>query len=428
MLNAIIQLALNRRAIVLSIAVAAIVTGTMAIRSLPVDVLPDLTRPRVTIICEAPGMAPEEVERQVTIPLETAVSGAAGIIAVRSKSDVGLSVINVEFDWGSDIYRSRQIVTERMSLAQLQLPDGVQPRLGPISSLLGQIMLIGMWSEDNSTDPLELRTIADWVVKKRLQQIPGISEVITMGGGRKQYHVLVDLHDLHKFDVTLSQIETALAQSNLNVNGGYVDRNSQEFLVRGIGRINSIDQLNRIVIRDDAQRAVLLENVAKIVPTAQVKRGDSTVNGTPAVVLTIQKQPRADTRALSNEIIAALDELRPGLPDDVKLEVTYQQRDFIDQSVWNVVDALRDGSILVVIVLFLFLFNVRTTLITLTAIPVSIVVTALVFRYFNLSINVMTLGGIAIALGELVDDAIVDVENIFRRLRQNSLKENPAPR
>lgn len=427
MLNAIIQFALNRRAIVLCVAMAAIVMGTMAIRSLPVDVLPDLTRPRVTIISEAPGMAPEEVERQVTIPLETAVNGATGIIAVRSKSDVGLSVINVEFDWGSDIYRSRQIVTERMSLAQLQLPDGVQPRLGPISSLLGQIMLIGMWSDDDSTNPLELRTIADWIVKKRLQQISGVSEVITMGGGRKQYHVLVDLHHLHKYEVTLQDIEMALGASNLNVNGGYVDRNSREYLVRGIGRVDSIEQLKRIVIRADAERAVLLENVADIVPRPQVKRGDSTVNGKPAVVLTIQKQPMADTRLLSDQIIAALNEVRPGLSNDIHLDVTYQQRDFIDHSVWNVVDALRDGSILVVIVLFLFLFNVRTTLITLTAIPVSIVVTALVFRYFNLSINVMTLGGIAIALGELVDDAIVDVENIFRRLRQNSAEPNPAP-
>ncbi len=373
-------------------------------------------------------MAPEEVERQVTIPLETTVNGASGIIAVRSKSDVGLSVINVEFDWGTDIYRSRQIVTERMSLAQLQLPTGVQPRLGPLSSLLGQIMLIGMWSETDATEPMELRTLADWVVKKRLQQIPGISEVITMGGGRKQYHVLVDLHQLHKFEVTLQDIEQALAESNLNVNGGYVDRNSREFLVRGIGRLTSIGQLNRVVVRADSQRAVLLENVATIKPFPQVKRGDATINGKPGVVLTIQKQPLTDTRYLSDKINSALKELRPGMPSDVKLEVTYQQRDFIDHSVGNVVDALRDGSILVVVVLFLFLFNVRTTLITLTAIPVSIVVTALVFRYFHLSINVMTLGGIAIALGELVDDAIVDVENIYRRLRENSMAVRPRPR
>lgn len=427
MLNAIIKLALRRRAIVLCLALAAIVTGFRAIQQLPIDVLPDLTRPRVTIITECPGMAPEEVERQVTIPLETTVNGAAGIIAVRSKSDVGLSVINVEFDWGTDIYRSRQIVTERMSLAQLQLPPGVQPRLGPLSSLLGQIMLIGMWSETDSTDPLELRTLADWVVKKRLQQIPGISEVITMGGGRKQYHVLVDLHQLHKYEVRLQDIENALIQSNLNVNGGYVDRNSREYLVRGIGRVESIEQLNRVVVRADSQRAVLLENVAEIKPFPQVKRGDASINGKPGVVLTIQKQPRTDTRGLSDEIVAALDELRPGLPADIKLEVTYQQREFIDHSVGNVIDALRDGSILVVVVLFLFLFNARTTLITLTAIPVSIAVTALVFRYFNLSINVMTLGGIAIALGELVDDAIVDVENIYRRLRENSKLEHPRP-
>jgi CzcA family heavy metal efflux pump len=428
LLNAIIQLALRRRALVLCLAMAAIITGLMAIEKLPIDVLPDLTRPRVTIITECPGMAPEEVERQVTIPLESTVSGAAGIIAVRSKSDVGLSVINVEFDWGTDIYRSRQIVTERISLAEVDLPPGVQPRLGPLSSLLGQIMLIGMWSDTNSTEPMEIRTLADWIVKKRLQQINGISEVITMGGGRKQYHVLVELHELHKYEVTLADIQTALESSNLNVNGGYVDRNSQEFLVRGIGRVDSVEQLKKIVVRADSKRAVLLENVAKIEPVAQAKRGDSSINGNPGVVLTILKQPLTDTRRLSEEVIAALDELRPSLPKDIKLEVTYQQREFIDHSVGNVVDALRDGSILVVVILFLFLFNARTTFITLTAIPVSIVITALVFRYFNLSINVMTLGGIAIALGELVDDAIVDVENIYRRLRENARLENPRPR
>ncbi|MFK7767643.1 MAG: efflux RND transporter permease subunit [Mariniblastus sp.] len=427
MLNVVIQFALRRRAIIVCIALTAIVMGSVAVTKLPVDVLPDLTRPRVTIITESPGMAPEEVERLVTIPLETAVNGASGVLFVRSKSDVGLSVINVEFDWGTDIYRSRQIVAERMALARQQLPESVQPRLGPLSSLLGQIMLIGMWSESESTGPLELREQADWVVKKRLQQIKGISEVITMGGGLKQYHVLIEPHQLHKYDVSLSDIEAALRKSNVNVNGGYVDRNSREFLVRGIGRVNNQNELSKIVVRDDTKRAVLLENVADIKPYPQVKRGDSSVNGNRAVVFTIQKQPKADTRKLSEEIIAALDELRPSLSDDIKLEVTYQQREFIDHSVGNVIDALRDGSILVVIVLFLFLFNLRTTFITLTAIPVSIFMTALVFQYFELSINVMTLGGIAIALGELVDDAIVDVENIFRRLKQNSRLATPQP-
>lgn len=407
---------------------AAIISGLMAIKKLPIDVLPDLTRPRVTIITECLGMAPEEVERQVTIPLESTVSGAAGIIAVRSKSDVGLSVINVEFDWGTDIYRSRQIVTERISLAEFDLPRGVQPRLGPLSSLLGQIMLVGMWSDTNSTEPMEIRTLADWIVKKRLQQINGISEVITIGGGRKQYHILVELHELHKYEVALADIQTALESSNLNVNGGYVDRNSKEFLVRGIGRVDSVEQLGKIVVRADTKRAVLLENVAKIKPVAQTKRGDSSINGRPGVVLTILKQPRTDTRRLTEDVIAALDELRPSLPKDIKLEVTYQQRELIDHSVGNVVDALRDGSILVVAILFLFLLSTRTTFITLTSIPVSIVITALVFRYFNLSINVMTLGGIAIALGELVDDAIVDVENIYRRLHENAKLKNPRPR
>lgn len=427
MLNAIIKFALHRRAVVLCVALAAIVLGARAVQSLPIDVYPDLTRPRVTIITECPGMAPEEVEQSVTVPLETAVSGASGIIAVRSKSDVGLSVINVEFDWGSDVYRSRQIVNERMALAREQIPKEIQPRLGPLSSLLGQIMLIGMWSETNSTKPLEVRELADWVVKKRLQQIQGISEVITMGGGRKQYHVLIDLHELHKYEISLEEIEAALAQSNVNVNGGYVNRNSKEFLVRGIGRVQNVQELRRIVVRSDGDRAVLLENVATIKAAAQAQRGDSTIDGHPGIVLTIQKQPNTDTRRLCDEIQIALEELGPSLPDDVELKVTYQQKDFIDHAVGNVVDALRDGSILVVIVLFLFLMNGRTTLITLTAIPVSVLATALVFHYFNLSINVMTLGGIAIALGELVDDAIVDVENIFRRLRLNSKLENPRP-
>lgn len=427
MLNAIIKLALHRRAIVLCLALAAIVIGGLAIKELPIDVLPDLTRPRVTIITECEGMAPEEVEREVTVPLEAAINGAAGVIAVRSKSDVGLSVIYAEFDWGSDIYRSRQIITERMNRAREQIPARLQPRLGPLSSLLGQVMLIGMWSETGSTEPMEVRTLADWVVKKRLQQIPGISEVITMGGGRKQYHVLVEPHELHKHEITLEQVEEALNKTNVNVNGGYVDRNSREFLVRGIGRISNIEDLKRIVVSDDGDRAVLLENIATIEPKPQDQRGDSTINGNMGVVLTIQKQPSADTRELSDQIELALEVLRPGLPEDINLEITYQQRDFIDHSIGNVVDAIRDGSILVIIVLFLFLFNVRTTLITLTAIPVSILVTALVFRYFNLSINVMTLGGIAIALGELVDDAIVDVENIYRRLKENSRLANPRP-
>ena len=432
MLNAIIQFALRQRAFVLVAALALLVIGGTTIQQLPIDVLPDLTRPRVTIVTECQGMAPEEVERLVTIPIEIAVNGTPGQVAVRSQSDIGLSVIYVEFDWGSDVYQCRQIVSERLDIARQNLPDNLQPRLAPLSSLLGQIMLVGLWTELPADDPdattsMEMRTLADWVIRPRLLNVRGVSEVIVMGGQKKQYHVLIDIHELHRFDVTLEDVESALRQSNYNVNGGLIEQNSQEFLVRGIGRMRDRDQLNSIVVGRDADRAVLLENVAKIEPVGQPKRGDAAVNGFPAVVLTIQKQPGADTRAISDAIQAAIDELQVATPEGVRLEVTYQQSDFIDASIGNVIDALRDGTILVIVVLILFLLNVRTTVITLITIPVSIVITAIIFRYFELSINVMTLGGIAVALGELVDDAIVDVENIYRRLRQNAASRSPKP-
>ena len=426
MLNAVIRAALNNRAIIVCVAIAILALGSMVASSLPIDVLPDLTRPRVTIISECPGMAPEEVEREVTIPLESAVNGASGVMTVRSQSDIGLSVIYVEFDWDSEIYRSRQIVNERISTVVNELPENVNTRLGPVASLLGQIMLIGVWTETGETTQMKIRDLADWEIGNRLRKIGGISEVITMGGERKQYHVLVDIHQLHKYEVNLSDIERALRESNLNVNGGYVDSNSQEYLVRGIGRVSKIEELESLVIRPSGKRSVLLKNVAHIEAVPQAKRGDSSINGHPGAVITIQKQPMADTRDLTEQVEQALEELRQTLPKDVKLETTYKQREFIDYSVGNVIDALRDGAILVLIVLTVFLFNFRTTFITLTAIPISILITALVFKFFGLSINVMTLGGLAVALGELVDDAIVDVENIYRRLKQNAkLPDSP---
>jgi CzcA family heavy metal efflux pump len=464
MLNPIIRFALQHRLVIIATALFIIVYGTLVTRQLPIDVLPDLTRPRVVLLTEAPGLAPEEVETLVTFPLEATLSGASGVEAVRSSSDIGLSLIYVEFGWGADIYVSRQIVSERIAGVLDQLPEGVRPQMAPISSLLGQIMLVGMWSEPSgqdsrpegnvespessdpgdansllstpgvqrpaATDPLEIRTLADWVVRKRLLTIPGVSQVITMGGGRKQYQVLIDPHLLHKYEVSIRDVEQALREGNLNVTGGYLDRSGEELLVRGLGRVESIEQIEQIVVRPPASRggrAVLVEDVARVQIGPQVKRGDSSINGRPAVVLTIQKQPSADTRQLTEQINVALDELREALPPDVRLETTYAQREFIDHSVRNVVEAVRDGAILVVIVLFLFLFNFRTTFITLTAIPLSILVTALVFRWFGLSINVMTLGGISVAIGELVDDAVVDVENIFRRLKENFRSPDPRP-
>ncbi|MDA7980459.1 MAG: efflux RND transporter permease subunit [Pirellulales bacterium] len=425
MLNQIIQFALRNRLIILCGAIAVLVAGSLVTAVLPIDVLPNLTRPRVAIVTECEGLAPEEVEQRVTFPLEATINGAAGVIAVRSSSDIGLSVINVEFDWGTDVQIARQIVQERMSVALEQLPENVTPQMGPRSSLLGQIALVGMWSEDGTTSPMELRTMADWVVRQRLRKIAGVSQVITMGGDRKQYHVLADRHKLHHFDVSLSEVEQALRASNNNVTGGFMERDGKEFLIRGIGRFESDSEIRKTVIRETGERPLLLEHVATIKEVAQTKRGDSSINGRPAVVLTIQKQPKADTRLVTEAIRDALVELEPSLPSDIRLQTTYEQREFIDHSVHNVIEALRDGAVLVVIVLFLFLFNFRTTFITLTAIPLSVLVTSLVFHWLGLSINVMTLGGLAVALGELVDDAIVDVENIFRRLKQNAKSESP---
>ncbi len=424
MLNALIRFALHNRLLIVGLALAVIVGGGFVASALPIDVLPDLTRPRVVIITECHGLAPEEVETLVTLPIEAAVNGASGVEAVRSNSDIGLSIIYVEFDWDTDIYIARQIVQERLNTVSTEMPEGIQPQVGPISSLLGQIMIIGMWSNDGSTSDLELRTEADWSVRKRLLAIPGVSQVITMGGQRKQFHVLVDPHKMHRYEVSLTEIEDTLAAGNLNVTGGYLNDESRELLVRGIGRARSMQDIEQMVVRHSA-RSVLVRDVARVVERGQVKRGDSSVNGRRAVVLTIQKQPSADTRALTDEITKALEEMRPSFSDDVQLEATYVQREFIDHSVANVIEAVQIGAALVVVILFLFLLNVRTTFITLTAIPLSILTTALVFHWFDLSINVMTLGGIAVALGELVDDAIVDVENIFRRLRENAKAASP---
>lgn len=426
MLNSLIRFSLRNRLLIVGLALAVIVGGSVVARGLPIDVLPDLTRPRVVIITECPGMAPEEVETLVTLPIESAVNGASGVEAVRSSSDIGLSVIYVEFGWDQDIYVARQIVQERLATVQGDMPEGVRPQIGPISSLLGQIMIIGMWSTDGSTSPMELRTEADWSVRKRILAIPGVSQVITMGGERKQFQVLVDPHEMHRYEVSLEAIERALSEGNLNVTGGYLNDEARELLVRGLGRVRSGEEIENIVVKATASRPVLVRDVARVVERGQVKRGDSTVNGRQAVVLTIQKQPRADTRELTQKILEAVEDMRPAFTSDVEIHATYLQREFIDQSVENVIEAVRIGALLVVVVLFLFLLNLRTTFITLTAIPLSILTTALVFRWFGLSINVMTLGGLAVALGELVDDAIVDVENIFRRLRQNA--KSPSPR
>jgi HME family heavy-metal exporter len=442
MLDRIISFSLHNRLFVLVIAGILLGVGTWQTAELPIDVFPNLNRPRVVVITEAPGMAPEEVETLITLPLETTFNGASGVMDVRSSSGVGISVIYVEFDWNTDIYNDRQIVNERMQLAAETLPAGVTPTLAPVSSIMGQILMYGMWSEGGQTPPMEVRTLADWVVRQRLLTIPGVSQVFTMGGGRMQYQVLVDPDALRTFDLTMSDVHEALSRSNLNATGGYLDdHGASELLVRGLGRVTKLDDLRKLVLVMRDNRAITLSEVANIVEAPQVKRGDasaytrsksSTAAGSPsmveggdAVVLTINKQPGSDTRVVDEAIKSALAELKVALPSDIRIANVYSQRSFIDRAIENVVEALADGGVLVLVILFLFLLNFRTTFITLTAIPLSIIATALVFAAFGLSINTMTLGGIAVAIGELVDDAIVDVENIFRRLRENRQLEKP---
>jgi CzcA family heavy metal efflux pump len=446
MLNSIIRFSLRQRLLVVAIASFLVVYGVWQASIMPVDVFPDLNRPRVVIMTEAPGMAPEEVESLITFPIETTLNGASGVEAVRSSSGVGISVIYVEFAYGTDIFVDRQIVSERMQMIQERLPRGITPQLAPISSIMGQVLTLGLWSDSQDTDAMELRTMADWVVRQRLLTIPGVSQVFTMGGERKQFQVLVDPDAMLRFGVTLAQVETAVAASNENGTGGYLDRQGpQELLVRSLGRLQSIEDIQNIPVSVREGRPVPLSQVAMVAEMPQVKRGDSSAfvrreipvqdapdsaltnrwSGGPAVVLTINKQPGADTRRVTDDVMRAIEELRSTLPGDIQVMPVYSQKLFIDRAIDNVIEALRDGVILVVIVLFLFLMNLRTTVITLTAIPLSLVVTAIVFAMFGLSINTMTLGGLAVAMGELVDDAIVDVENIFRRLRENRGLEEP---
>lgn len=428
--NWLIRLSLQHRLPVVALAVATVLGGGYVCATLPIDIFPSLTRPRVVVMTEAAGLAPEEVETLVTFPLEAALNGATGVEAVRSSSGVGLSVIYVEFDWQADVYLARQVVNERLALVADRLPAGIQPQLAPISSIMGQVQIIGLWSRDGQTPPMEVRTLADWVVRQRLLTIPGVSQVIAMGGGRKQFQVHVDPDALTAYDVTLHEVEQALTESNQNATGGHVERNAQEFLIRSVGRASSAGEIGQTVVKPGL-RPVLIRDVAEVLEAPQIPRGDSSVNGRPAVVLTITKQPEADTRRLTEAVTAACAELQTLLartnPDLVLDAGLYQQRTFIDLGVHNVLEALRDGVILVVIVLVLFLLNLRTTFITLTAIPLSIVITGLVFYSLGWSINVMTLGGLAVALGELVDDAIVDIENVYRRLRLNAALEAPRP-
>lgn len=519
MLDSVIRYALRYRFVTLLISLIALAGGSYLATTMPIDVFPDLDRPRVVILTECPGLATEEVESLVSNPIEVSLLAAAGVEDVRSQTTSGLNVVFAEFNWETETEAARQNVQERLRTVMPQLPAGIVPQMTPQSSIMGQIMIAGMtrrtgpgggtllqlpntdlWLEydqqaDGEISPvlwragsrdfetwqkqpvlgiefakesvlvnfesvinekkttrtitvdkpsaiqqsMELRTIADWVIRPRLLQVPGAAEVFIQGGDRKQYQVLVDPPALLEYGVSLHEVHEALAQSNLNATGGYAVTGESERPVRVIGRVGPeskkvLEDLRKVPIKRSQKRTLLLENVARIVEGPEFKRGDGAVNGLPGIVFTIAKQPHVDTRRITDELADAMAEMEASLPADIVIDSElFRLKNFIDRSVFNVAEALVIGALLVIAVLFLFLLNFRTTLITLTAIPLSVVVTTLVFRLISymtgeeLSINVMTLGGLAVAMGELVDDAIVDVENIFRRLKENNASENPKP-
>lgn len=518
MFNAVIRFSLRYRMLIVVLSLTLMIYGSYLATTLPIDVFPDLDRPRVVIITECPGLATEEVETLVTQPIEIALLGASGVQAVRSQTTAGLNVIYIEFTWTTDVKSARQTIQERLATLAGVLPAGVRPQMTPPASIMGQIVIGGMYRQRGPnggelvpigktgnmaellTDsqgqtkvmawkPIDrhhvenwqalevshvtwespqesslaqrkalllisgisqeaifpspeeqqmaLRTTADWVIRPRILKIPGIAEVFIQGGDRKQYQILVNPVALLEYDVTLQQVEAALAESNLNTSGGFAVQGETERPIRILGRlgpdaVHVVEDLRKIPIKENGLRPVLLEDVARVAEGAQFKRGDGSVNGTPGVVFTLAKQPHVDTRALTDQIAAALSDVEASLPADIIINSDlFRLKNFIDRGIFNVGEALIIGAVLVLVILFLFLLNLRTTFITLTAIPLSLVITTLIFRllsYFSgtqLSINVMTLGGIAVAMGELVDDAIVDVENIFRRLKENNALPHP---
>ncbi|MBV6510767.1 MAG: efflux RND transporter permease subunit [Ignavibacteriales bacterium] len=428
MLDKLIKLALNKRLIVLITAVIMLVAGTYITVGLPVDIFPDLTAPTVTVMTEAHGMASEEVEALVTFPLEAAVNGATDVRRVRSSSSAGFSIVWVEFDWGTDIFIARQIVNEKIQNAKQSLPEGADnPVLAPISSIMGEIMLISLQiDEKNNTQNLnemDLRSIADFDVRRRLLSISGVSQVIPLGGAVKQYQILVSPEKLASYGISLTQVLHAAEESNKNSSGGSYMSAGSEYLIRGIGRIQTIEDISRSVVAMKGGVPVYMSDIAEIQTGPAPKMGDGSANALPAVILTVQKQPETNTIELTAEIEKTLGLIQQSLPPGITINSSiFRQADFIQTSINNVISALRDGAILVIVVIALFLWNFRTTFISVLAIPFSIIITILVFQIFDIMINTMTLGGIAIAIGALVDDAIIDVENVFRRLKENKQK------
>lgn len=470
MLNQLIRLSLAQRAMVIALALVLLALGVRKLFELPVEVLPDLTKPTVTILTEAPGYAPEEVETLITIPLENALMGVSGVTRLRSTNDIALSLVFLEFDWDTDIDQARNYVQARLTGSSEFLPEGITPYMTPATSLMGDIMMVGLRDPSEQTSPRDLRMLADWVVGRRVQSIPGIAEVLAMGGGVKQIHVQPDPERMLAVGVSFEQLREAAANSVKNSTGGFLTEQAQEIMVRNLAMTTDLEAIGNTVVVHDNDRAIRIKDVAKVTWDLEPMRGDAgmgtrtspshpesekeggffsevrsflglghssapapssagpdaeVVTGHAGVILNIRKAPGFDTIDLTEKVEKALAELRDDLPEGTELLTLYRQRDFIDLSIGNLEEALRDGAIMVAIVLFLFLLNFRVTFITLTAIPLSLAITILVFDVMDLSVNSMTLGGLAVAIGMVVDDAIVDVENVFRRLRENANRETP---
>ena len=439
MLNKMIHWSLANRAVIIGLSLILMVMGLRTATELPVEVLPDLSKPTVIILTESAGLSPEEVEMRVTQPIESALMGVSGLTRLRTNSDVSLSLVYAEFGWDTDIYKARMLVQERLQGVREQLPEGVQPFMTPVASLMGEILLVGVRStikegEPGYLPPSEVRSLADWTIKRRLQSISGIAEILNMGGGVKQIEIQPDPYKMQANGISFEELEKAAKESASTTTGGFINTGTTEIMVRNLAMTVQLGDIAGTVIKMVNDRPISIGDVANVVWGIEPMRGDATVSQSPektptyGVIMSITKAPGFDTRALTGEITKALAELQPSFPQGMETTLLFQQKDFIDHAIGNLTEAIRDGAIMVTIVIFIFLLNFRTTFITLMAMPLSFGITMLIFKWSGISVNSMTLGGLAVAIGMVVDDAIVDVENVYRRLRENAARPHPQPR
>jgi CzcA family heavy metal efflux pump len=422
MLNRIIHFALDNRLLVVVASVLLIVFGSYIATQMEVDVFPDLTAPTVVVLTEAHGMAPEEVEKLVTFPIETSVNGATNVRRVRSSSSAGISIVWVEFEWDTDIFKARQIINEKIIAVAERLPQGVgNPTMAPQSSIMGEIMLISLTAD--STSQMDLRTIADWTIRPRLLATGGVAQVVVIGGEYRQYQILASPQKMSYYNVSLSELLRASQAANGNSSGGFISEYGNEYIVKGIGRTSDLNEIGRSVIKTVNGNAIRIEDVAELKIGAAQKIGDGSLKGSPAVIMTVMKQPSTNTLALTDKIDVAITDIQGNLPEGIHINTRiFRQADFINASIGNIQKVLMEGTAFVIIILFLFLMNWRATAISLVAIPISLIVAILTLKWLGFSINTMSLGGMAIAIGDLVDDAIIDVENVFKRLKENARK------